>query len=73
MTRSIPGVQGMCLGQSLDLICRHKQVNLAELELIHRNKTGALLTAALKLGFICSPHFENKELGATTRTLFTNC
>ena len=56
------GVQGMCLGQSLDLISEHKQVNLAELELIHRNKTGALLTAALKLGFICSPHFENKEL-----------
>ena len=56
------GVQGMCLGQSLDLISEHKQVNLTELELIHRNKTGALLTAALKLGFICSPHFENKEL-----------
>ena len=56
------GVQGMCLGQSLDLISEHKQVNLAELELIHRNKTGALLTAALKFGFICSPHFENKEL-----------
>ena len=37
-------------GTSLDLISEHKQVNLAELELIHRNKTGALLTAALKLG-----------------------
>ena len=56
------GVQGMCLGQSLDLISEHKQVNLAELELIHRNKTGALLTAALELGFICSPHFDNKQL-----------
>lgn len=56
------GVQGMCLGQSLDLISEHKQVNLDELELIHRNKTGALLTTALKMGFICSPHFENKEL-----------
>lgn len=56
------GVQGMCLGQSLDLISEHKQVNLDELELIHRNKTGALLTGALKMGFICSPHFENKEL-----------
>ena len=41
------GVRGMCLGQSLDLISEHKQVNLDELELIHRNKTGALLTAAL--------------------------
>ncbi|BFU59833.1 MULTISPECIES: (2E,6E)-farnesyl diphosphate synthase [Rodentibacter] len=56
------GVKGMCLGQSLDLISEHKQISLAELELIHRNKTGALLTAALKLGFICSPHFSDKTL-----------
>ena len=55
------GVQGMCLGQSLDLISEHKQVNLAELELIHRNKTGALLTAALKLGLSAHPTFETKN------------
>ena len=65
------GVQGMCLGQSLDLISEHKQVNLDELELIHRNKTGALLTAALKLGFICSPHFENKECEVESREFKT--
>ncbi|OOF52010.1 geranyl transferase [Rodentibacter genomosp. 1] len=59
------GVQGMCLGQSLDLISEHKQINLHRLELIHRNKTGALLKAALKLGFICSPHFEDKSLAQT--------
>ena len=56
------GVQGMCLGQSLDLISEHKQISLSELELIHRNKTGALLIAALKLGFICSPYFADKTL-----------
>ena len=56
------GVQGMCLGQSLDLISEHKQISLSELECIHRNKTGALLSAALKLGFICSPHFSDKGL-----------
>lgn len=56
------GVQGMCLGQSLDLISEHKQISLDELELIHRNKTGALLTTALKLGFICSPHFTDQQL-----------
>ncbi|QPB42559.1 (2E,6E)-farnesyl diphosphate synthase [Rodentibacter haemolyticus] len=59
------GVQGMCLGQSLDLISEHKQISLDELELIHHNKTGALLTAALKLGFICSPHFSDQTLGNT--------
>lgn len=56
------GVQGMCLGQSLDLISEHKQVSLNELETIHRNKTGALLSAALTMGFICSPHFNDSIL-----------
>ena len=56
------GVKGMCLGQSLDLISEQKAISLAELEHIHLNKTGALLTAALKLGFICSPHFADEAL-----------
>lgn len=51
------GVQGMCLGQSLDLLAEHQHIDLAQLERIHRNKTGALLLAALKMGVICSPHF----------------
>ncbi|WP_439258781.1 (2E,6E)-farnesyl diphosphate synthase [Lonepinella sp. BR2930] len=56
------GVQGMCLGQSLDLLSEHKQVSLAELETIHRNKTGALLCCAVTMGFICSPEFGNQKL-----------
>ncbi|MCW9718196.1 (2E,6E)-farnesyl diphosphate synthase [Avibacterium sp. 21-599] len=56
------GVQGMCLGQSLDLQAEHQQVSLAELERIHRNKTGALLRCALKMGFLCSPYFADQQL-----------
>lgn len=56
------GVKGMCLGQSLDLISEQKTISLQELEHIHLNKTGALLTAALKMGFICSPHFADTTL-----------
>ena len=56
------GVKGMCLGQSLDLISEQKIISLQELEQIHLNKTGALLTAALKMGFICSPHFADAAL-----------
>ena len=56
------GVQGMCLGQSLDLISEHKQVSLNELKRIHRNKTGALLSAAVTLGFLCSPCWQDKGL-----------
>ena len=59
------GAQGMCLGQSLDLISEHKQISLAELEQIHRNKTGALLGTALKLGFICSPQHADQNLEQT--------
>ncbi|WP_233140926.1 (2E,6E)-farnesyl diphosphate synthase [Aggregatibacter actinomycetemcomitans] len=56
------GVKGMCLGQSLDLISEQKIISLQKLEQIHLNKTGALLTAALKMGFICSPHFPDAAL-----------
>ncbi|MBN6073965.1 (2E,6E)-farnesyl diphosphate synthase [Aggregatibacter actinomycetemcomitans] len=56
------GVKGMCLGQSLDLISEQKIISLQELEQIHLNKTGALLAAALKMGFICSPHFADTAL-----------
>ncbi|AWX15280.1 (2E,6E)-farnesyl diphosphate synthase [Mergibacter septicus] len=56
------GANGMCLGQSLDLISEHKTISLAELERIHRNKTGALIVAAVKLGLYASPHFNHFEL-----------
>lgn len=56
------GVKGMCLGQSLDLISEQKHISLIELEQIHRNKTGAMLSAAIQLGRICSPHFKNDTL-----------
>ena len=56
------GAQGMCLGQSLDLISEHKSVSLTERERIHNSKTAALLSAALIMGFICSPRYSDKQL-----------
>lgn len=53
------GARGMCLGQSLDLLAENKAVNLAELELIHRNKTGALIVASVLMGFNLSEHAQN--------------
>ena len=44
------GYQGMVGGQMLDLMAEGRQVTLKELETIHRLKTGALLTAALRSG-----------------------
>jgi geranylgeranyl diphosphate synthase type II len=44
------GYQGMVGGQMLDLLAEGRQVTLKELETIHRHKTGALLTAAVRAG-----------------------
>jgi geranylgeranyl diphosphate synthase, type II len=44
------GYQGMVGGQMLDLQAEGRRVSLKELETIHRMKTGALLTAAVRAG-----------------------
>ncbi|MCV5991309.1 polyprenyl synthetase family protein, partial [Escherichia coli] len=44
------GANGMCVGQALDLGAENRQVSLAEMEEIHRKKTGALIDCAVKLG-----------------------
>ena len=44
------GCQGMVGGQMLDLQAEGKQITTKELETIHRLKTGALLTAAVRAG-----------------------
>lgn len=53
------GAKGMCLGQSLDLIAENKTVSLEELELIHRNKTGALILSSVMMGLNLSEHSQN--------------
>ncbi|SIN99901.1 (2E,6E)-farnesyl diphosphate synthase [Salinivibrio sp. ES.052] len=44
------GAAGMCLGQSLDLAAEGRAVDLEALKRIHRNKTGALIKGAVRLG-----------------------
>lgn len=61
------GASGMCLGQALDLGAENRRVSLADLEEIHRNKTGALINCAVKLGALAAgekglevlPHLEH--------------
>jgi len=48
------GAVGMCLGQALDLAAESRQVSLPALENIHRHKTGALISAAVKLGALAA-------------------
>ena len=44
--------EGMVAGQALDMEAEARQVNAAELEAIHRHKTGALIVAAARSGAI---------------------
>ncbi|WP_394145336.1 (2E,6E)-farnesyl diphosphate synthase [Vibrio atypicus] len=48
------GAAGMCMGQSLDLAAENRSVSLQELEEIHRNKTGALMKCAIRLGALAA-------------------
>src|SRR6185503_3024884 len=48
------GPQGMIGGQVLDMAGENQQLSLDGLRQIHRLKTGALLTAACRLGAIAS-------------------
>ena len=46
---------GMCGGQAIDLAAVGQHLSLAELEQMHRMKTGALLAAAVRMGALCGP------------------
>lgn len=54
------GAKGMCLGQSLDLQSEDKAISINELELIHRNKTGALILASVMMGLNLSEYTDNE-------------
>lgn len=58
------GYQGMCGGQALDLDAEGKMVPLAELEQIHRHKTGALIECAVQLGALCKADVSEATLAA---------
>jgi geranylgeranyl pyrophosphate synthase len=57
--------EGMVAGQALDMEAEARQVNAAELEAIHRHKTGALIVAAARCGAIIGGASES-ELEAIT-------
>ena len=48
------GSRGMAGGQAIDLEATGKQLTRPELEFMHLRKTGALISAAVKLGALCA-------------------
>ena len=66
LTRAAATPDGMVAGQALDMEAEARQVNGAQLEEIHRLKTGALITSAARCGAIIGAADEH-ELEAITR------
>ncbi|CAM3022027.1 (2E,6E)-farnesyl diphosphate synthase [Vibrio ordalii] len=54
MLAQASGAQGMCIGQALDLQAENRLVSVQELEETHRNKTGALMRCAIRLGALAA-------------------
>jgi farnesyl diphosphate synthase len=58
------GSAGMCGGQAIDLASVGSTLSLAELEQMHRLKTGALLRAAVLLGALSGKALDESETAA---------
>jgi geranylgeranyl diphosphate synthase type II len=55
-TARFSGYQGMVGGQVLDLEAENKELSLAEMQKVHRAKTGALIKASVLNGLYCSEY-----------------
>ncbi|TDO70377.1 farnesyl-diphosphate synthase [Halanaerobium saccharolyticum] len=53
-TAKFSGYQGMVGGQVLDIEAENKKLSLAEMQKVHRAKTGALIKASVLNGLYCS-------------------
>jgi len=60
-TASFSGYQGMVGGQVLDLEAENKELSLAEMQKVHRAKTGALIKASVLNGLYCSNYTEAEK------------
>jgi farnesyl diphosphate synthase len=56
------GVNGMCAGQSIDLIATGNEISLPQLTQLHRLKTGALLSACVSLACILAPDVSEEHV-----------
>ena len=61
------GSRGMAGGQQIDLASTGKVLDVAELELMHVHKTGALIRAAVLLGAACGQALAPREAAALDR------
>ena len=60
------GHSGMVGGQMLDILATEQKIDRAQLEEIHRRKTGALIEAAVICGALCNEQTTEEQLTALT-------
>src|SRR5690554_4707580 len=60
------GHSGMVGGQAIDLESVGKSLTLAQLENMHRHKTGALIEASVRIGALTAPDVSKRSLEALT-------
>ena len=56
------GVRGMAAGQAIDLQAVGSQLSLQDLERMHNCKTGALITASVVMGAMCSENADSHTI-----------
>lgn len=56
------GARGMVAGQALDMAATNQAINLAQLETMHRHKTGALIEAAVLMGALSANEQDPERL-----------
>ncbi|WP_417546188.1 polyprenyl synthetase family protein [Marinobacter sp.] len=61
------GHRGMVGGQAIDLESVGKSLTLAQLETMHRHKTGALIEASVRIGALTAPGVSEGSMDALTR------
>lgn len=61
------GQSGMVGGQAIDLESVGKTLSLNQLETMHRQKTGALIEASVRMGALTAPDIRPQDLAALTR------
>ena len=61
------GSLGMTGGQAIDLESEGEQLDLAQLEDMHRRKTGCLIRASVKLACLAAPHADAETRAALDR------
>jgi geranylgeranyl pyrophosphate synthase len=61
------GSRGMTGGQAIDLASEHRQLDLVQLEDMHRRKTGCLIRACVKLACLAAPDADAQACAALDR------